>query len=64
MKNALYILWNKRHLLADTMLNSKKVKPIAFELCLTESVSQSVSQSVENSSIKNLLACFESVLKA
>ena len=48
MKNALYVLWYaKRHLWAEAMSNSEKIKPVALaviELCLSEGVSQSVSQ--------------------
>ena len=44
MKNALYLLqYAKRHI----MLNSEKIKPVALvfvELCLSEGISQSVSQ--------------------
>ena len=37
---------------AEAMLNSEKIKPVALaviELCLSEGISQLLSQSVENS---------------
>jgi len=37
---------------AEAMLNSKKIKPVSLaiaKLCLSEGISQAVSQSVENS---------------
>ena len=51
MKNALYILqYAKRHLYAEAMLNSEKIKPVAvIKLCLSEGTSQAVSQSVSQS---------------
>ena len=53
MKNALYILqYAKRHLSGQATLNSEKFKPVALaviELRLSEGISQSVTQSVENS---------------
>jgi len=41
--------YSKRHLWAEAMLNSEKIKPVALaivELCKSEGISQSVSQSV------------------
>jgi len=52
MKNALYVQWHgKRHLRAEAMSNSKKIKPVALviiELRESEGIRQAVSQSVEN----------------
>ena len=53
MKNALYILrYAKDTSQAEATSNSEKIKPVALtviELCLSEGISQSVTQSVENS---------------
>ena len=55
MKNALFVLrYAKRHL-SEATSNSEKIKPIALaiiELHLSEGISQSGSQSVENPLIK------------
>ena len=54
MKNALYVLcsgMSKGTSRAKVTLNSEKIKPIALaiiELCLSEGISQSVTQPVEN----------------
>ena len=53
MKNALYVLrYAKGTCWAEAMLNCEKIKPVALaviELDLSEGISQSVTQSVENS---------------
>ena len=69
MKNVLCVLWHtKRHLL---ILNSKKIKGVAFvinELRLSEgiieSVSYSVSHSLENKLRSNFLKAFQVDLKS
>ena len=52
MKNVLYVEWYaKSTCLEKTTLNSEKIKPVALaviELRLSEGISQSVSQSLEN----------------
>ena len=52
MKNVLYVVWYaKSTSLAEKTFNSEKIKPVALaviELCLSEGISQSVSQSLEN----------------
>ena len=69
MKNALYVLcsgMSKGTSRAKVTLNSEKIKPIALaiiKLCLSEGISQSVTQPVENLNIyifcSNLLKAFE-----
>ena len=53
MKNALYVLqYAKRHVSAAATSNSEKIKPVALavkKLRLSKGISQSGSQSVENS---------------
>ena len=50
MKNVLYVLWYaKGTSWANATLNSEIIKPISlavFELCLSEGINQSVTQSV------------------
>ena len=72
MKNALYVLqYAKSTSWVEATLNNEKIKPVALaviELCLSEGISQSGSQSVEYSVMflkfqSNLLKAFEVNLK-
>ena len=52
MKNCMYCSMPQGMCPAEAMSNSEKIKPVALaivELCLSEGISQSVYQSLENS---------------